>query len=231
MALIDQADYKDLTIDRILNECALCDVHGFLVPAKGAARNGSTGARQRISKHSSIEFGFALAIPDHHAETIQLFTRVGNSKDDGQMLMKMPTRSGVYAINVRYKSVSIGVDTDAWDIVVLNNDERYRRHRAVLAALRDQVLSPIGALTSTMLPHLVGLEGVIAVQTRVGPAPILSALDPTFMNQLVDMATDDCQIFLFRSAVEFAALMNQLMAVSHPCLPAPRRSLRKEGQQ
>src|SRR5215216_4516063 len=31
MALVGHVDYKELTIDRILQECGLCDVHGFLV--------------------------------------------------------------------------------------------------------------------------------------------------------------------------------------------------------
>jgi CRISPR-associated protein Cst2 len=229
MALISQADYKNLTIDRILLQCGVCDVHGFLVTPKGTASAGSTETRQRISKHSVIEFGFGLARPDRQAETTQLFTRAGNSKADGQMLMKMPTRSGMYAMNVRYKSMAIGVDTDTWRVVVPDEDERRRRHRAVLAALRDQVLSPIGALTSTMLPHLAGIEGVIALQAGVGLAPIYSALNPSFIDQLVAMATDDCQMLVFQSAAEFAALMNQLIESSYPYLPAPRRLLREDG--
>ena len=229
MALIGQADYKNMTIDRILQECAKCDVHGFFVPPKGAGSDGSMEVRQRSIKHSLVEYGFALALPNRHAETTQLFTRAGNSKGDGQMLFKISTRSGMYAMNVRYKSMGIGVDTDTWHIAVSDEDQRSRRHRACLAALRDQALSPVGALTSTMLPHLTGLEGVITVHTRVGLAPILSAQDPTFIDQLVAMATDDCQTFVFRSAAEFATLMNWLIKVSYPCLPEQRRTLQDKG--
>lgn len=36
-ALVDRPEYADMTMERILNECALCDAHGFLVTAKHAA--------------------------------------------------------------------------------------------------------------------------------------------------------------------------------------------------
>ena len=88
-ALLDQTNSTPLTIEQIVRDCALCDAHGFLVTGKKAASDGSTTARQRLSKHSLIEFSFALALPDHHAETMHLMTRIGDSKDDGQMLMRM----------------------------------------------------------------------------------------------------------------------------------------------
>ncbi len=113
-ALVEQPAYTDLTIERIVRDCGLCDTHGFLVTAKNAASDGSTQARSRLSKHSLIEFWFALALPTRRAETVQLLTRVGDSKDQGQMLMKMTARSGEYALCVRYKCAGIGLDTDKW---------------------------------------------------------------------------------------------------------------------
>jgi CRISPR-associated autoregulator DevR family len=224
-ALIDLPDYKGLTIDRILRECGLCDAHGFLVTAKNAASDGSTETRQRLSKHSLVEFSFALALPDRHAESVQLTTRSGDSKEDGQMLMKMPARSGEYAFCVRYKSVGVGVDTDKWTIVVQDEAERARRHRAILSALRDQMLSPDGALTATMLPHFTGLVGAIVVRSSVGRAPVYSALEAEFVTRLTALADETCKVFPFETVDVFNTLMNQLIETSDPCLPVPQRKL------
>ncbi len=219
-ALIGLPGYTSLNIERILRECALCDAHGFLVTGKKAARDGSTEVRQRVSKHSLIEFSFALALPDRHAESTQLYTRSGNSKEEGQMLMKMPARSGEYALCVRYKSVGIGVDTDRWRLIVSDAEERTRRHRAILSALRDQLLSPEGALTATTLPHLTGLVGVIVVQSSVGRAPLFSPLDAGFVARLSAMSDETCQVLPFETADAFKVLLNQLIETSTPRFPA-----------
>jgi len=92
------------------------------------------------------------------------------------MLMKMPTRSGDYAIIVRYASVGIGVDTDKWRVAIVDEQQRLNRHRAILSILHDTLLSPDGAMTAAMLPHLTGLQGAIVVRNAVGRDPIYSAL-------------------------------------------------------
>src|SRR5258708_1139731 len=83
--------------------------------------------RQRSSKHTLIDFSFALAVPERHRETPHLFTRIGDSKDEGQMLMKMMARSGEYALCVRYKCAGIGVDTEKWHLSLVDEEERARR--------------------------------------------------------------------------------------------------------
>jgi CRISPR/Cas system-associated protein Cas7 (RAMP superfamily) len=211
-------------MERILTGCGLCDMHGFLVTSKNAAQDGNTEARQRLSKHSLIEYGFALALPDQQSETSQLFTRIGDSRDEGQMLMKMSARSGAYAQAIRYKAAGIGADTDKWRLLVADEDMRQQRHRAALAALRDLILSPSGALTSKMLPHLTGLVGVMTIRTSVGRAQIYSALASDFVEQLTGTASDTCVVLPFTTVQEFTALMNELLALSMPALPAAFRN-------
>jgi CRISPR-associated protein Cst2 len=218
-ALTDQANNTPLTIEQVVRDCALCDTHGFLVTAKNATSDGTTPARQRLSKHSLIEFSIALALPDHHAETMQLLTRVGDSKDDGQMLMKMTARSGVYALCVRYKCAGIGLDTDKWTRIIDDEQERGRRHRAILTALRDCLLSPGGALTSTMLPHLTGLQGAIVLCPRAGRAPIYSALQNDFITRLSALQSETCLVLPFETIDAFHLLMHDLIEHTHPALP------------
>lgn len=92
-ALIDRPDYQDISLERIVRECALCDTHGFLVTAKNADSETDATARQKINKDTLIDFSYALALPGRNAVSSQLHTRVGTSKDEGQMLMKIPARS------------------------------------------------------------------------------------------------------------------------------------------
>jgi CRISPR/Cas system-associated protein Cas7 (RAMP superfamily) len=223
-ALIDQPAYRDLTLERIVRECGVCDAHGFLVTAKNAASDGSAEARQRLSKHSLIEFSFALALPGCHTETAQLFTRSGESKEEGQMLMKMSARSGEYAICVRYKSAGIGLDTERWRAALFDEQERLTRHRAVLAALSDSLLSPQGALTATMLPHLTGLRGAIALRTTVGRAPLYSALQEDFVERLSALADEACTVYPFETIDAFHRHMQALIEKTCPSMPTACRT-------
>ena len=167
-ALIDRPEYKNISMERILQECGLCDAHGFLVTPKNANAQQGTEIRKKATKHSLVEFSFALGLPGCSAETMHLFTRSGDTKDEGQMLMKMPTRSGDYALAIRYRAVGIGVDTDKWQVVIPDEMQRRSRHSAILSALHDTLLSPEGALTAMMLPHLTGLQGAVVVKKTVG---------------------------------------------------------------
>jgi CRISPR-associated negative auto-regulator DevR/Csa2 len=106
-ALIGQPGYEKMGMEHILQECALCDAHGFLVTAKNQKTEDSDGEgqaeetqegpvrktrntskdkktpvklRQRLSKHSLIEYTFGLALPDHQAETSQLLPVQGKTR-------------------------------------------------------------------------------------------------------------------------------------------------------
>ncbi len=218
-ALVDQVDSQPLTIERILQECGLCDTHGFLIPAKHASLDGSSAERPRISKHTLVDFSFVLALPALHAESTHLLTRVGSSKEAGQMLMKVPSRSGVYAWSIRYKCVGIGVDTERWQVVISDGRERLKRHQAILAALRDLLLSPEGALTASQMPHLTGLNGVIVVRQTTGRAQTYSALADDFVSKLRAMADERTTVYPFEAVDDFYRLMNRLIETTEPVLP------------
>lgn len=144
------------------------------------------------------------------------------------MLMKIPARSGDYALLVRYTSVGIGVDTYRWRVAIVDEQQRRKRHRAILSALRDALLSPDGAMTVTILPHLTGLEGAIVVQSDVGRAPMYSALKDDFVTRLVAMQGDTCLVYPFAPVEAFHAIMQDLIASSAPYLPASYRTARQQ---
>lgn len=234
-ALVDLEAYKQMTIDQILTQCGLCDAHGFLVTAKNAGSGGQE-ARQGIRKDTLIDYSFALALPGRHAETVQLTTRMGDSKDEGQMLMKMTARSGEYALVVRYLSVGVGMDVQKWHLAVTDPQQRLQRHQAILLTLRDTLLSPDGALTAAMLPHLTGLEGALVIRTGVGRAPTYSALKDDFITRLQAMESETCRVTAFETVDGFHSLMEELIQTSYPSLPptssytAPRTSI-SEGEK
>jgi CRISPR/Cas system-associated protein Cas7 (RAMP superfamily) len=72
MALLGHPTYGDLSLERAIQECALCDSHGFLVTSKQG--DEKTDPRQRLSKETLIDFSYALALPTRSWETTQLHT-------------------------------------------------------------------------------------------------------------------------------------------------------------
>lgn len=220
-ALLNHPDYPTLSTQRILTTCALCDTHGFLVTAKNgknASEDQETQARQRVNKHTLINFSYALALPEQQHATAQIHTRSGSSKEEGQMIMKFPVRSGVYALQVRYHCVGIGADTNQWKLYVTDQQERRQRHQAVLHTLHDTLLSPEGALTATMLPHLTGLSGILLTAT-LGRAPIYSALQDDFISRLQALQSSHVQAYPFENINEFHTLMTHLIEHTTPALP------------
>ncbi len=221
-ALVHLPEYSDSSVHEFIRKCAVCDTHGFLITGKRHVGEDSSVSRLRLSKHSLIKFSFALALPDHQHISEQLLTRIGDSKEAGQMLMKMPARSATYALCIRYRCVGVGVDTNTWSVALNDETERERRHRAILAALREQLLSPDGAQTSRSLPHLAGLTGAIVIRTTVGRAPMYSPLEDDFVDQLNAMSSKTCHIRGFDSAAQFHEVMESLITTSRPAKPAPR---------
>lgn len=219
--------------------CGLCNNHGFLVTSK-QGENGEE-ARQRLNKDTLIDFSYALALPKRGKEAPQTHTRsgVGGTKEDGQTLMTFSVRSGEYALLIRYRCVGIGADLVQWTLLVTDEQERLRRHQAILSALRDTLISPDGALTATMLPHLTGLVGIIVVNCTVGRAPLYSLLQEDFRERLLGMQHESLQMSPFESVDAFYRRMNELIGHLRPARlprwnalpPAGKEHQRMEGNK
>jgi CRISPR/Cas system-associated protein Cas7 (RAMP superfamily) len=213
--------YSNMT-DILLN-CGLCDTHGFMVTTKNKSdENGEK--REGIAKHSLIEFSMALADPKYFAESAQLHTRTGES----QMIMTISGRSGEYAMCVRYTAAGVGVDTQTWKIILKDQSKRIIRHKSILLALRDQLLSPTGAMTTWQLPHLAGLSGSIIYIEQVGRAPIFSPLQSGFQDTLEKLGKilgDQCTVYRFENIVEFTELMTMLANETEPSYPSTYKEM------
>jgi len=225
----DESSLKDIL------KCGICDVHGFLIPARKANGPGERDRRGQ-NKTSILRGSPALAIPESFSETTQLFTRRGVNSDEqetnGQMIFKIRSRSGAYAMCLRYICALIGADSDTFRLVITDPEVRRLRHRLVLEAIRDQVLNPGGALTSRMLPHYGKMTGAIVVRLAPGRAPMYSPLEADFVDELERIAKADsqCKYMRFNSASEFTAIMSNLAEFTKP-FGFASQSEKQEGQR
>lgn len=201
--------------------CPVCDSHGFLITSKNSGDDDMADEkRDRSNKSSLIEFSFGLAVPGAQSASQQLFTRRGSTKEDGQMLFTVPVRSANYGFCIRYTCAGVGIDSNNGQILVADPAERRQRHRIILEALADLVLSPCGAMTGTLLPHLTGLTGAIAIRITPRRAPLYSPLEADFIARLMAMASATLVIHQFQTVDEFNKIMEEkLIADSIPFLP------------
>ncbi|MCL6451016.1 MAG: DevR family CRISPR-associated autoregulator [Acetobacteraceae bacterium] len=179
--------------------CALCDLHGFLRTAPPVSRN------------STVEFGWALGLPERTYRSLHLHARhslESRTKQEreekpaqrgqaaegegaegqeqpptGQMLYHRPTRSGEYAVVSVFSPWRIGLNEVGYRYVI---DEEARRHRYQLAlgAYRAMFMHTDGAMTSTRLPHVEAMRGVVAVSGRQFPVPLLSPMAEDYGDKL-----------------------------------------------
>lgn len=163
--------------EKALKECSICDLQGFLVQTP-------TGSRT-----STIEFGWALGIPNiyrdihvHARHALGEKAREKSTKEEPettQMIYHRPTRSGTYAIVSLFQPWRIGLNNVNFEYNIDSN-ERKRRYELALKAYQAMFLRMDGAMTTTRLPHTEEFEGVIVVSNDNFPAPVISPLKDTY---------------------------------------------------
>ena len=162
-----------------LNEalkCALCDIHGFLVE------------KPTLSRKSTIEFGWAIAIPERFYRDIHVHTRVapgekGREAETEQMIYNRPTRSGVYAFVSIFQPWRIGLNEINYGYVP-NDEDRKQRYDLVIDAYKAMLSRLEGAMTTTRLPHTSEIEGLIIIATNAMPVPLISPLKDDYKEQI-----------------------------------------------
>lgn len=166
-------------VKEALNEalkCALCDIHGFLVE------------KPTLSRKSTIEFGWAIAIPEQFYRDIHVHTRVapgekGKEAETEQMIYNRPTRSGVYAFVSIFQPWRIGLNEINYEYV-LSDEDRKQRYDLVIDAYKAMLSRLEGAMTTTRLPHTSEIEGLIIIATNAMPVPLISPLKDDYKEQI-----------------------------------------------
>lgn len=214
-----------------IEACAICDLHGFLVPGTN------------VSRDSTVLFGWAVSLgrarPQAHQHARHDPLR-GRERAEGerptQMPYQRPTRAGTYAVPALLQLWRIGVEfaSDGTEPVpALPDEERRERALASLGALRAMLLRPEGALTATRLPHLTGLEGALVVSYGP-PVPMPSPLADDYLASLEALAGTELEVLPFRNEAELAERFRAVeeavdRAIGTPSLPERDRGPARPG--
>jgi len=194
----DMPDYRRIfrgmgnaeAMGRAITNCVLCDVHGFLMQEPAIARK------------STVEFGWAVGLPDrvHRSTHVHARHAVGERGQESQapreeevraqMVYHRPTRSGVYALVSLFQPWRVGLNEVDYRYV-LSEEDRSSRYRLVLTAYRNMLRRADGAMTSTRLPHVEGVEGLVVYSIAFSPVPLISPLRDDFCEQIEELARRD----------------------------------------
>jgi len=217
---------------RAISNCILCDLHGFLMQTPA------------ISRRSTVEFGWAVGLPEVHRE-IHVHARHAvagrmqrEERDEArrgreerrrrgeqveaeevaaQMVYHRPTRSGVYAVVSLFQPWRIGLNEVNYEYAI-DGDSRVRRYRLALEGYKNLLQRADGAMTSTRLPHTEGIEGIVTVSRRNAPAPVFSPLRDDYRQQLEALAANtnngSLTLHQFSTIAEACRVLDELAEVA-----------------
>ena len=205
-------------VDRLLS-CTLDDIEGNLI----------TAGNLSVPRKSVVEFGWAVGIPEL-VTTDQFFhvkydpdrREIPTEKDErsanlGQAIFHRPANSGQYAIVCNIEAHRIGYN-DISQKVVLDGDERQARLAALLESLLYSFVQPSGAMRNTQNPHIVDVTGTLTYSTGAAPAPMVSPLNPNFIDQTKDISASLNRIHEGRVHVEEFGSLSSLADVMQELL-------------
>ena len=210
-------------VDRLLT-CTLDDIEGNLI----------TAGNLSVPRKSIVEFGWAVGIPEI-VTTDQYFhvkydpdrreiptEKVERSANLGQAIFHRPANSGQYAIVCNIEAHRIGYN-DISQKVVLDGDERQARLAALLESLLYSFVQPTGAMRNTQNPHIVDVTGTLTYSTGAAPAPMVSPLNPNFIDQTKDISASLNRIHDGRVHVEeyksLSSLADVMQGLLTECRP------------
>ncbi|MGH2541951.1 MAG: DevR family CRISPR-associated autoregulator [Ardenticatenaceae bacterium] len=215
-------------LEVILQRCAVTDMEGILVTARGLS----------LPRKSVVEFGWVIGVPDFvHTESYfhvkyatergtearaRAETEIGREANIGQAIFHRPASSGVYAVVLNLEVARIGFN-DVSQRYAIDPTERTGRLKVLLESVLYTFVEPAGAMRSTQNPHLVDFKGVISVSRDVVPAPCISPLKSNFDNHVARIAAalntlrpGAVEVKAFASLGEFAEIMAALVQNATP---------------
>lgn len=199
-------------IEDALKTCDLCDVHGFMVE------------KPTVSRKSTVEFGWALGIPEVYRD-IHLHARHAlgekskrQENEEGreggtQMIYHRPTRTGRYAIVTVFQPWRIGLNEAKQDVYAYEGERRKERYQLALKAYQLMFTRPEGAMTTTRLPHVVDFEGVIVYSTKPVPVPVISPLKEDYKAEIEEIAKaiEGIEVLEFKGIADFVRKIKALL--------------------
>lgn len=178
-------------ISALIDICTVCDTHGILITDKvGENRNSSNTPRK-----STVEYGWTVGIPNKTNTESYLHTKLvadasgvrGASSNEGQNIFHRPANHGVYAFVCSIDVYRIGFN-DISRTYPIDDSARATRYKAIVQSLLSSFINPKGAMTSTQKPHITDFKGVVAISSKLTPAPTISAINENYQNEIQKIA-------------------------------------------
>jgi len=169
--------YATLT-EKILKECALCYVGGYLV----ALQKNQDGVEGTLKRDSCFEVGWLIT--EHPAVVNYTQHSAYDPDPEKHNLFVQNMRIGTYGGVLRIDLDRIGFNDWWWlgngknkvNKYAISDDERHKRMRVLLEAIKQWMLSPSFAKQAGWLQHQDGtFEGIIVLSSD-GPAPFYSPI-------------------------------------------------------
>ncbi len=215
-------------LDLLLRTCALDDLEGNLI----------TGGNRSLPRKSVAEFGWIVGLPEitttdsffhvkyanerGQAERDATKTEEARGANLGQAIFHRPTSSGIYAIVVNLEAARIGFN-DISQKYAISEEQRAARYRLLLESTCYSFLQPNGAMRSTQNPHLVAMQGVVAISESPIPAPTVSPLNDGYREQisaishsLEPMHKGTITLYSFDTLADLTRILMDLIQSSKP---------------
>lgn len=203
-----------------VKNCIVDDIEGFM----------DAGGNKNSKRTSCIKFSWAVATKENEYENM-LHTRVDstqsggkkksekvennekevgneNTKQNTQMLFYRPLRSNEYALTIQVDLDRIGFDDEKLKYV-FDEDTIKARQGKCLKAIENMFLDMEGALCSTRLPHILGVEGIVVIKNNKDEVlSKYSALNNDYMevNKAISNNTKE-----FKNIEEFTKVIENLI--------------------
>ena len=183
------------TITNLLRACAIDDIEGILI----------TEGKRSVPRKSVIEFGWVVGVPEQVNTDSYFHVKYANERGSerrsedresqqntganlGQAIFHRPASSGVYAAVCHLELARIGFN-DITQEYVIGEDERLQRAQALLESVLYTFIQPKGAMRSAQAPHIVNVEGVVAMSQSSTPAPTVSPLKASYREEIDAITT------------------------------------------
>jgi CRISPR-associated protein Cst2 len=209
-------------ISAMVDICTVCDTHGILITDKIGDNKNSTNTPRK----STVEFGWTVGIPNKTNTESYLHTKLvadasgvrGQGSNEGQNIFHRPASHGIYALVCSIDTYRIGFNDISREYPI-SDEARVNRYKVLVQSLLSSFINPKGAMTSTQKPHITDFKGVVAISTKLTPAPTISALNENYQTEISTIAKslnsiekDSIEIKNFDGLGELSSILANLMS-------------------
>ena len=213
---------ESLILTKALQTCVLDDAEGILITSEIPK-----GKKRSIARKSCVEFGWVVGRPEQTRTSSYFHAKYvpegrgkgsGEAANLGQNIFHRPASSGRYAVVLNVDLYRLGRNDITLELAV-SGEDRETRARALLDSVLATLVAPAGAQRNTQNPHILGFEGVVAVSSNSLPAPTVSALNPSYLDEIekvaehlnaLDGGRKPISLFPFEGLGDFAGIMADL---------------------